>query len=56
MQKVYVEGDKVVVEADSAKRYYATFVAAAEALGRTDYEAAEAMEQAVHDKGEYEVA
>lgn len=55
MTKVYMENDTVVVEADGEKRRFATFVAAAEALG-LKYDDAEAMVEAIEAKGEYEVA
>jgi len=56
MKKVYIENDAVVVEAEGAKRYFATFVAAAEALGLTQYEDAEALMEAVEARGTHEVA
>jgi hypothetical protein len=54
MAKVYIENDAVTVEANGVKKHYATFVAAAEALGLEGYGEAEAMMEAIEATGEYE--
>jgi hypothetical protein len=58
MKRVFIENGNVTVEANGEKKYYETFVAAAEALGfySSPYEAAEAMVEAIEAKGEYQVA
>jgi hypothetical protein len=54
MKRVYIENEAVTVEANGEKKRYATFVAAAEAIGQPSYEAAEAIAAAVEAHGEYE--
>jgi hypothetical protein len=55
MKKVYIENDAVVLEEGITKHYFATFVDVAEVLGDGSYEAADAIAQAVNDKGVYEI-
>lgn len=53
--KVYIENDAVTVEANDVKKHYATFVAAAEAIGEPGFDAAERIAAAIEAEGEYEV-
>jgi len=56
MTKVFIENGEVTVEANGEKRTFETFIAAAEAIGQSGYEAAEAIVAAIEAKGEYEAA
>jgi hypothetical protein len=54
MTKLYIENGNVTVEANGEKKCYAGFVEAAETLGVTNYEAVEAIVEAVEANGVWE--
>jgi hypothetical protein len=51
MTEVYIENGTVTVEANGVKKHYNSFAAAAETLGVTNYEAVEAIVEAVERDG-----